>query len=170
MEDADAPFEGPVEADLTVVIFTDYQCPACRRASPELDAAYTADSHVRLIYKEWPIFGAASEQAARVALAANRQGIYPKVHRALMRAPAGLEEESLRGIIEQAEGDWALLTRDLRTHRETMDHMLSKTSAQAFALGLGGTPAFLIGSLLVVGAIDEAEFREAFVSARASKQ
>ena len=76
--DAEAPTDGPADADLIVVIFTDYQCPACRRASPELDAAYASDSHVRLIHKKWPIFGAASEQAARVALTANRPGHLPE--------------------------------------------------------------------------------------------
>lgn len=166
VHDTAAPSEGPMDADLTVVAFNDYQCPACRRASPELEAAFTADAGVRLIYKEWPIFGVASERAARVALAADRQGIYSEVHRALMRASPDLEQSSIRSIVARSGGSWDLISRDLRDRQTDLDVQLAKTGGQAFALGLSGTPAFLIGSLLVVGALDRTEFGKAFQRAR----
>src|SRR5690606_18407885 len=95
-------------ADLTVVMFTDYQCPACRKADPALRAALARDGNVRVVYKDWPVFGERSEYAAKVALAAHRQGIYCAVHHALMNAPS-LDHAALREVIVRAGGDWTQL-------------------------------------------------------------
>ncbi|WP_082718718.1 MULTISPECIES: thioredoxin domain-containing protein [unclassified Sphingobium] len=110
------PTEGPDDADLRVVIFTDYQCPACRKAAPDLDAAFREDGRVQLAYKDWPIFGALSEQAARVALAAHYQGIYPPIHHALMRERRQLERNVLELVVQQAGGRWDRIERDLNPH------------------------------------------------------
>ena len=56
--------------------------------------AVARDGNIRLVYKDWPIFGAQSERAAKVALAADRQGIYPSVHHALMHMP--VDGQSMR--------------------------------------------------------------------------
>lgn len=160
------PTEGPNDADLRVVIFTDYQCPACRKAAPELDAAYRDDAQVQLAYKDWPIFGAVSEQAARVALAANYQGIYPAVHHALMRERRQLDRGVLELAVQQAGGRWDRIERDLKEHAQAIDLALGRNRADAFALGIAGTPAFLIGPLLVIGALSRGDFAKAFEQAR----
>src|SRR5690606_23736167 len=88
-------------SNLTVIAFTDYQCPACRKASPAMMAAIARDGNIRLVYKDWPIFGERSDRAAQVALAAHRQGIYPAVHEMLMSSP-GLGDAAMRNAVEQA--------------------------------------------------------------------
>lgn len=164
--DQDSPRQDVAGADLTVVVFTDYQCPACRRAAPELAAAVRRDGRVRVIFKDWPIFGPVSEHAARVAVASARQGIYPALHHRLMAERRRLDDQVLQTNVEAAGGDWAQVERDLSVHRTAINRGLARTGADAFGLGLEGTPAYLIGSTLVVGGLDAGEFRAAFAQAR----
>ena len=152
-------------ADLTLVTFVDYQCPVCRKADSAMRKAVARDGNIRLVYKDWPIFGAQSERAAEVALAADRQGIYPSVHHALMRMP--VDEESMRRAVEQAGGSWQQVETDLVRHRAMIARQLERHRLQAFTLGLEGTPAYLIGPFLIEGALSEREFLRAFAQARA---
>jgi protein-disulfide isomerase len=164
--DPDAPRAEVAGATLTMVVFTDYLCPACRAAHPAMTAAVAADGRVRVVWRDWPIFGPRSERAARVAITAARQGIYPAVHDALMTGPPPLDDAVLRRAVEAAGGDWARLTADLRTHDVAITAQLMRTQADARRLDLPGTPAWLIGSRLVTGAIDAGTFRAAFAEAR----
>lgn len=155
---------------LTVVVFTDYQCPACRIADPALDDAIARDGHIKLVYRDWPIFGPLSERAARVAIAANRQGIYPKLHHLLMEASLPLDEPTLRTAVASAGGDWTRIERDLVQYDADINQQLERTRNDAFALGLPGTPGYLIGPLLVVGAQTQASFSKAFAEARSARR
>ena len=153
-------------ADLTVVLFTDYQCPACRKADPAMHAAIAQDGNVRIVYKEWPIFGERSNRAAEVALAAQQQGIYSQVHHAFMRSRS-LSDPALRQAIEGAGGNWLQLEADLARVRRSITNELARNRQQAFSLGLQGTPGYLIGPYLIKGALTEREFRLVFAQARA---
>ncbi|ODU22463.1 MAG: hypothetical protein ABS87_01975 [Sphingomonas sp. SCN 67-18] len=168
LRDGSAPAEGPRDADVVLVLFTDYQCPACRKAAPALAAAMREDGGVRVLYRDWPIFGPRSEQAARVALAAGRQGLYAQVHHGLMADRRRLDPPVLRAVAEAAGGDWARLERDMAADRAAVDRAFRKTRDDAYALGIAGTPAYLIGSKLVIGAIGRRQFRRAFADARAA--
>lgn len=152
--------------DLTVVMFTDYKCPASRKADPGLRRALARDGNVRIVYRDWPIFGERSERAATVALAAHRQGIYPLVHQRLMSSP-NLAETALREAVERAGGDWDILEADLLAHGRAIRNQLGANRLDAFALGIRGTPSYLIGPLIVEGAMTEREFLRAFKHARA---
>ena len=153
-------------ADLAVVVFVDYQCPACRAAEPAFQAAAAADGNLRIVYKDWPIFGERSENAARAALAADRQALYGPVHDALMRA-AIVDEASVRRAVEDAGGDWQRLQADLTGRAGEIEGQLARNRRDAFALGLEGTPGYLIGAWLIEGAASESEFRRAIAQARA---
>ncbi len=162
----DAPRRDVAGATLTMVVFTDYLCPACRAAHPAMAAAVAGDGRVRVVWRDWPIFGPRSERAARVAIAAARQGIYPAVHDALMSGPPPVDDAVLRRAVAAAGGDWARLIADLHAHEGAITAQLIRTQADARRLGLPGTPSWLIGSRLVTGAIDAATFRAAFAEAR----
>lgn len=154
---------------LTLVVFTDYRCAACRRADPAMHAAVAKDGHVRLVYADWPIFGAPSERAARVALAADRQGIYPALHRRLMAEPRPLTDPVLRENVLAAGGDWVRILADLPAHGPAIEKRLAENGLAAFALGIPGTPAYLAGPVLVVGALDQRGFARAFEEGRAAR-
>lgn len=165
-EDAVSPALSRGAADLTIVLFTDYRCPACRSADGAMRRAVARDGRVRLVYRDWPIFGEPSERAARVALAAHHQGIYPAVHHALMRSQR-FDDAALRNAVEQAGGSWQQVQSDLVRHGPWIAKQLARSSRDAFALGLKGTPGYLIGPILVEGALSEQEFLRAFAQARA---
>ncbi|WP_445192049.1 DsbA family protein [Sphingomonas sp. Tas61C01] len=153
---------------LTLVVFTDYLCPACRAADPAMAAAIARDGHVRTIYRDYPIFGPVAENAARVAIAADRQGIYPALHRRLMAERRPLDEAVLREAVEAVGGDWARVVRDRATHAAAIEAQLMATRKLAAAIGVAGTPGYLTGPILAVGARDEDGFAKLFAQGRAA--
>ena len=163
--DRSSPADGPSTADLTLIVFTDYRCPACRAAYPAMTRAMVRDRKVRIVYKDWPVFGEASERAAAVAIASDFQDIYPLVHDRLMTGRAD-SDAALRAAVEGAGGNWRTLQRDLSANRARIDAAIERNTMQAFGLGLGGTPGYLIGPILIRGALTEAEFTRAFKQAR----
>jgi protein-disulfide isomerase len=161
-----APSSTPADPTLTLVVFTDYQCPACKGSNPAMDAAVAKDGRVRVIYRDWPILGPVSDRAARVAIAAGRQGIYPEVHRQLMDEWRRIDDQVLRDAVEVSGGDWDKVQADLTAHRDEITAQLVRTNADVLALGIRGTPAYLAGTRLVAGGLDEAGFEKLFALAR----
>jgi protein-disulfide isomerase len=159
------PEAGNPQGTLLALLFTDFNCPACRSTHPQLMAAVAADGGVRLRIRNWPVFGEDSRAAARVALAADAQGLYLPVHTLLMqggRADARAAEAALLA----AGGDLGKLRATLAAEGPAIEGRLSRTAFHAFSLGLRGTPSHLIGPLLLEGAADERTFRRAFDAAR----
>lgn len=152
-------------ADLTLIVFTDYRCPACRGAHREMKRAIAADGKVRVVYKDWPIFGERSERAAQVAIASDLQGIYPLLHDLLMTGPME-DDDALRKAVKSAGGDWTLLERDLVRKRSDISAQLERHKRQAFEMGFRGTPGYLIGPMLVRGGLTERQFTRVFQQAR----
>ncbi|MBY0519861.1 MAG: DsbA family protein [Sphingomonas sp.] len=168
VEGDDAPRSGPADATLSMAVFSDYRCPACRKAFPAMEEAVRRDGRVRIIYKDWPIFGPASERAANIAVASAEQGIYPTVHRRLMTTSRVLDDDTLRDILVSAGGDWGRATAWLATHAQAVTARLRANGLEAYSIGLTGTPGYLAGTILVTGAIDVHQFGQLFERARAA--
>ena len=168
LHDPDAPMAGNPNGDVTIVAFLDYNCPYCRRSTPQLDAFIKSDANVRVVYKDWPILAASSVLEAKVALAANYQGEYQAAHDALMAItirPA--TKDAVKTAMSGAGIDIDRLNRDLATHNDDIDALLKRNNAEAEALGLQGTPVFLVGPFKMAQELDEAGFRQAVADARA---
>ena len=163
--DRSSPADGPSTADLTLIVFTDYRCPACRATYPAMMRAVAKDRRVRIVYKDWPVFGDVSERAARVAIASDFQNIYPLVHDRLMTGRVD-GDAALRTAVERSGGNWRTLQSDLTRNRAQIESEIGRNKMQAFGLGLGGTPGYLIGPILVRGALTEGEFTRVFKQAR----
>ena len=160
LSDPGSPAAGAARPQVTVVVFTDYQCPICKATDPALGRLIAADPTVRVIWKDWPIRGPVSDFAARTALAAHRQGRYPQVHAALMAARGPLGPERIAAIARSAGADPDL------TATSGIDAQLRRHAAQAFSLGLSGTPAYLVGPYLLEGGLDDRRLRHAVERAR----
>ncbi|MEL6875964.1 MAG: DsbA family protein, partial [Pseudomonadota bacterium] len=93
------------------------------------------------------------------------QGIYPQVYDRLMRR-AGLGNAQLQTAVEQSGGSWDRLLEDLNAHQQEIEDQLDRNRLQAFSLNLQGTPAFLIGPILVRGAVSQRSFARAISAAR----
>jgi len=154
LADPATPFAGPVKADVTVVEYLDFNCPYCRKAAVTVGQLLAADQKVRILYKDWPIFGGVSAYAARAALAAKWQGRYIAAHDILIDSPARLATEAqVRERLAFAGVDLAALDRDLADHREAIDAVLARNAAEARALGFSGTPGLVVGAFVVPGAV-----------------
>lgn len=165
--DPDAPRVGPSDAALTIVVFSDYNCPICRRSYAAMQSVIAGRTDIQVIHKEWPALGPDSERAARVALAAVAQGIYRPLHDDLMRRSGRVGETQLRDAVIAAGGDWARLQADMAQRSDNIDRQIARNTSEAFGLGLRGVPAYLIGPALVRGGLDEKGFRKAIRAAEA---
>jgi protein-disulfide isomerase len=170
LKDTVSPRLDVPSADLTLVVFTDYQCPACKTVYGPMERAVAKDGKVRVIYKDWPIFGPRSERVARIAIAANLQSIYPQLHGLLMGELRTLSDDVIRDNLEKAGGSWELVIAMLDEQGASIDRQIARNAQQAGALRLPGTPGFLIGTILVTGAISEGDFGRAFAQARAQQK
>ncbi len=167
LHDPDAPVRGNPEGDVTIVAFTDYNCPYCRKGDAYLSALIAADPNVRVVYKDWPILAKSSLTAAKVAIAAQWQGKYAEVHEALMRMVArpASDQDISRAVV--ASGiDVAQLNRDLDRRDGEIVALLKRTMAEAEALQLKGTPVYVIGPFVMANALDASGFRQVVDDAR----
>ncbi len=167
LADSDAPVGGNPVGDVTIVVYTDYHCPACRVANHALQSILASDSGVRVMFKDWPIFGEPSRQAARWAIASAEQGIYVRVHDLLMRSLGQIDQSVVESAVQTARGECAQLDNTLKESGSRIDKMLVRHASEAFSLGLRGTPGFLVGSVLVNGLLTEPEFENLVADARA---
>ncbi len=168
MEDPVAPKLGAKGHDVTIVEFADYACSYCRRMHPVIAALMASDPKIRLVYRDWPIFGPASVEAARAAIASQWQGKHRAFDAALYAGTGKLDSSAIRLAADRAGVDWPRLQADLVRHRADIDGVLARTNEQAPAIGLQGTPAFIIGAYLLPGAIDLPTLRKAVAAARKS--
>lgn len=161
-----APTVAPRGHDVTIVLFSDYQCPYCRKIYPTLRTLVQQDGKVRLVYRDWPIFGEASVEAARAAIASRYQGRHGAFNDALMRAEGRLNSASIRAAANRAGVDWSRLEADLDRHGSRIDEAIDRTRGYADMLGLSGTPAMLVGPYMVPGAISLDDLKKVVALAR----
>jgi protein-disulfide isomerase len=166
LRDPEIPALGNPKGDVTIVEYFDYQCPYCRKVDPELMRVAQEDGKVRVVFKDWPIFGAASTYAAKMALASKYQNKYPEAHKALISAKSKLTETVVRDLLEKAGVDVARTIADLQANQKAIDALLARNNAQAEAFGFQGTPAFIVGTFRVPGVLDAAGFKQAISDAR----
>ena len=165
-DDPFAPKIAPEGHDVTIISYSDYQCPFCRKIHPELERLAQEDDKVRIVYRDWPIFGPASEEAARMAIASQWQGKHRQFNDALMRTDGKLSSEKIRTAAQSAGIDFARLERDMETREDDINAVLRRTAIQASEMGLQGTPAMLVGPYMIPGAIDFAGLTRAVEEAR----
>lgn len=166
LDDRIAPSRAPRSHDLTIYVFSDYQCPSCRLLHPDLEHAVTADGHVRLVYKDWVVFGDRSRRAARLAIAAQWQGRHAAMNALMMRGATGLDDAALATAASRSGIDWRRLLADLAAHRGAIDASLARTDQQARLLNIAGTPTLVVGDLLFVGRLGADQISQAVALAR----
>ncbi|NBJ10705.1 DsbA family protein [Microvirga arsenatis] len=168
LNDPQAPVGGNLKGDVTIVAFLDYNCPFCKKSAPDLEKLVKADGRIRLVYKDWPILTPASIHGAQLALAAKRQGKYEQVHHALMAIPGmRISKEKMTEAVQRSGVDMERLNADLKQHGAEIQELIQRNLDQADALGLTGTPVYLIGPFKASGALTYEQFRKAVADARA---
>jgi protein-disulfide isomerase len=146
---------GNPKGTVTVVEFFDYRCPFCKAAEPALEKLLADNKDVRLVLKEFPIIdyedqSHLSRDAAHVALATMAQGKYAAVHQALLAQKVKLDPDVVDQVLKDNGVDVAK-ARAAATG-SAIDEQIADTYKLAHALGIDGTPDFVVGDTLIPGA------------------
>lgn len=150
------PVIGNEDGDVTIIEFSDYNCPYCKSIANKLIEYTEDDGGIRHVILEFPILGEASVTAARIALAAEMQGKYQEVREALMGAKGRLSEAAMMAMAEKAGADRARLEKDMRANE--ISAILEENHRIAQSLGVTGTPAFVVGDEFIGGVVPLEEF------------
>ena len=153
-----APIFGNLDGSVTLVEFFDYNCGYCRRAAPEVKAVLEASKDVRIIYREFPILGPGSEIAARASLASRNQGKYQQFHEAMMALNAQAVEASVMKIAGDVGLDLEVLKTDMQS--DLVNEHIAASLRLAEALGITGTPTFVLGDEIIPGVIERGTLLE----------
>ncbi len=153
---------GDPHGDVTLVEYYDYNCGYCRASLPVIAELLAAEPHVRLIYRELPVLAESSRAAARVSLLAARQGRFRRFHDALYAA-GPVSDDTIAATARAAGVDLSKLPA--ATAGE--DGELHANLHLAQQLGMAGTPSWVIGDRVVVGALTLDRLRQEIADARA---
>jgi protein-disulfide isomerase len=155
------PSIGPEDAPVTIIEFSDYQCPYCARAEPTIEQVLERYSgRVRFVYRHLPLeqIHPQARAASLAAICADRQGKFWEYHKLLFANQRALGDENLRDYAEQVGLEvesWGQCTQAPETAQKLAEDMLA--AAQA---GIQGTPGFLVNGILLSGARPFAAFEE----------
>ena len=155
---------GAAKPDVTLVEFFDYACGFCRASVPDLDRLLSEDRSLRIVFRELPILSRQSEVAARVSLAAAKQGRFIGFHRALYGA-GRLGDGEIAAVRRSAGLDSAAVARDIKA--ADVSDEIEANLGLAKTLGLNGTPAFVVGDRILNGAVGYDALKQAIAEARA---
>ena len=142
------PVVGAPAARITVTQFFDYRCPYCKVAGGQIQSFIAKHPDVRFVFKEFPILSEASTKAAKLALAADKQGKYLKVHTALLAAP-NLNDAIMDDVLKGAGVDLVRAKADAAS--PAVAKQIEENQALARTLGVNGTPSFIIGERISNG-------------------
>lgn len=135
---------GNPKGSVTLVEFFDYQCIHCKKMAPVINELIKKDSNLRVVYKEFPIFGKSSETASRVALAAAMQGKYQAMHEALIKQDKRLNDQLVMDTAKSIGLNMTKLKTDMDS--KTVNDALEANRQLAEKLHLMGTPAFIVAA------------------------
>jgi protein-disulfide isomerase len=160
---------GAGEADVTIVEFFDYLCPYCKSERTELEALLAMDHKVRVVYKMMPIFGPPSIQAAKAALAAQRQGKFAEFHKRLLSAvlpgPHMLPDDQIFQIAQASGLDLDRMKKDMAD--PTITAPISASIDLVTKLQLDATPVLIVGDKVNIGGLPLATLQQQVAAARA---
>jgi protein-disulfide isomerase len=148
-----SPVAGNPNGDVSVVEFFDYNCPYCRHALPDVLKLINEDGKVRLVLKDLPILSNDSVAAAKLALAANKQGKYFEMHQKLFSEPGRADKDKALRIAKELGLDIDQLQKDAQ--EPDIKKALVETKELAQKVDLEGTPMFLIGDRVIAGAPED---------------
>ncbi len=158
---------GNPDGDITIVEFSDYRCPYCKRAHPEVAELVATDGNVRLIYKEFPILGQDSLTTAQFALATQMVAgpeAYVKVSNALMDLRGAPSDTALTKIAEGLGLDAAALLEKMKSTEVAQAIQANRALGQR--LQISGTPTFILGDQVVRGYVPLENMRALVEEAR----
>jgi protein-disulfide isomerase len=163
---------GNAQGDVTVVEFFDYNCGYCKRALSDMLEMLKTDTKLKFVLKEFPVLGDGSVQAAQVAAAARMQDKsggkkYLEFHQKLLGGRGEADKARALAAAKETGFDVARIEKDMTS--EEVKAQIEESFKLGEALGLNGTPSYVVGSEVVVGAVGLNTLREKVNTARCGK-
>lgn len=156
---------GNPEGDVTLVEFFDYNCGYCRSALPDMAALLSEDPNLKIVLKEFPILSNESIDAARVAVLVGQEDVdYWQFHEALFSSRGKVDKET--ALTAAADLGLSQVDLELRMGEPSVARSIQKSFEIAQALGITGTPTYIIGDEIIPGAIGADELRSRIADMR----
>nr|CRH07179.1 Protein of unknown function. Containing thioredoxin fold [Candidatus Magnetococcus massalia] len=151
---------GPKDAPVTIVEFSDFECPYCRRVQPALEEVKKAyGDKVRLVFRHFPLsFHKLAPKASLASMCAGDQGKFWPYHDKMFEEGVDLQPAGLQAAAKALKLDMAAFDKCLSD--EKYDDRLQADMAEASRLGITGTPTFLINGIKISGALPFAMFKQ----------
>ena len=159
---------GNPQGDVTFVEFFDYNCGYCKRALNDMVELMNKDPKLKIVLKEFPVLGPSSVEAAQVAVAVRMQDKtgkkYLDFHQKLLGGRGQVDKTKALAAARDAGLDMARIEKDIKS--EEVSKTLEESMKLAEALGLNGTPSYVIGNDVVIGAVGLAALSQKVQAAR----
>lgn len=157
---------GNPDGDVTLVEFFDYNCGYCRRALTDALALMEANPDLRVVMKEFPILSEGSMEAARISVAVSETAPdkYLEFHREMFSRPGEANRQKALDVAR----DLGLETAELEkaAAEPQVDEAIAEVRSLALALGVNGTPSYVVGGEAVFGAVGYERLQEKVAEAR----
>ncbi|MDB5629966.1 MAG: oxidoreductase [Tardiphaga sp.] len=162
---------GNKDGDVTFVEFFDYNCGYCKRAMTDMLDLMKSDSKLKVVLKDFPVLGPGSVEAAQVATAVKMQDPtgkkYLDFHQKLLGGRGQADKARAMAVAKEVGLDMAKLEKDMASPE--IRATLEENFKLAEAMGMNGTPSYVIGKQVVVGAVGIEKLKEAVGVARCGK-
>jgi len=153
---------GNPQGNVTMVEFFDYNCGFCKRALGDMLDLIKSDSNLKFVLKEFPVLGEGSVEAARVAVAARMQDTtgkkYIEFHQKLLGSRGAADKMRALAVAKEVGFDMARIEKDMGS--DEVKKTIEENMKLAEALGVNGTPSYVVGEEVVVGAVGIDALRE----------
>ncbi len=160
---------GNPEGDVTLVEFFDYNCGFCRKALADKIELMKIDPKLRIVLKEFPVLGEGSTAAAQIAVSVRQQDKtggkrYFEFHQKLFATRGQIDKARALAVVREIGLDAGRAERDMQgaEARETIE----EGRKLAEALGINGTPSYVVGNDVIIGAVGVQKLRAAINNAR----
>jgi len=160
----DLPMMGDPDGDVTVVEFFDYNCGYCKKAFSDILKLVEKDKNVRVVLQDLPILSPTSQKMSELSLAAQKQGKYFEMHKALMEYRGSQNDAAFMKLAEEVGLNIEQLKKDAAGAQ--VKAAIEEIKKMSQALGVRGTPGFIIGGQIYPGYIGESGLEEAIKQAR----
>lgn len=148
-EDRQSPFSGNPKGDVTILVFFDYHCGFCRGAFATIEQLLKRDQNVKVIFKEYPIFG--DYTLSKAAMAAHRQGKYKDFYTIFMKSDGHFTQETIMDIARKLKMNVKQFVKDM--HSKDVTNQIKGNMRLGEGLGISATPTFVFGGNVIPGAI-----------------
>lgn len=156
-------WEGAADGDVTLVQFFDYACSYCRASRPDVERLLAEDKKLKVVYRELPILGPQSLDAALASLAIAQKGNYGQFHKALYKA-GRLTPQIIREAVQQSGADVNQIR--LVQNSDAVKAEIATNIELQRTLQLTGTPSWVVGDTVLNGAVGYDQLKAAIAQAR----